>query len=245
MKKRYGKASVMSEHTDQQRARLGSEDLRLPDDLHSPLLAHLDQLREAYRRRGWGGSVGFGVRPAVVVIDLARYWLDAKQQIGSFLDPVVEATCRILTAARAANVPIVFTTFDHDPAEPASPHDKKLELRLPADTGELFVLDPRLQRRPTEKVIRKHYASAFKGTNLHEILAALGVDTLIVMGVSTSHCVYATCRDATDSFRVIVPREAVGERCELMHQVFLLDIDLDLGDVVEVEQVVQYLQARC
>ncbi len=42
----------------------------------------------------------------------------------------------------------------------------------------------------------------------------MGIDTLIVTGVSTSHCVYATCRDATDSFRVIVPREAVGERCE-------------------------------
>src|SRR4051794_14345028 len=234
----------MSEHTDQQRTLLGSEDLRLPDELRGPLRAHLDQLHAAYRRRGWGGRVGFGARPAVVVIDLARFWLDAGAQIGSHLDPVVEATCRLLTAARAANVPIVFTTFDHDPAEPASPHDKKLDLLLPTDAGELFSLDPRLQRRPSEKLIRKHYASAFKGTNLHEILAALGVDTLIVTGVSTSHCVYATCRDATDTFRVIVPREAVGERCELMHQVFLLDIDIDLGDVVDVEQVVRYLQER-
>src|SRR5439155_3940796 len=113
---------------------------------------------------------------------------------------------------------------------------------LPADAGEMFTLDPRLQRRPTEKIVRKKYASAFKGTNFHEILTALSVDTLIVTGVSTSHCVYATCRDATDSFRVIVPPEAVGERCELMHQVFLLDIDLDLGDVVEVDQVVRFLE---
>ncbi|HEV8673528.1 MAG TPA: carbamoylsarcosine amidase, partial [Methylomirabilota bacterium] len=60
-------------------------------------------------------------------------------------------------------------------------------------------------------------------------------------GLSTSHCVYATCRDATDSFRVIVPREAVGERCELMHEVNLLDIDLDLGDVVPLEVVLAYL----
>ena len=49
--------------------------------------------------------------------------------------------------------------------------------------------------------------------------------------ISTSHCVYASCRDATDSFRVIIPREAVGERCELMHEVFLFDMDIDLGDV--------------
>ncbi len=73
------------------------------------------------------------------------------------------------------------------------------------------------------------------------MLTAQGVDTLIVTGLSTSHCVYATCRDATDSFRVIVPREAVGERCELFHEVNLLDIDLDLGDVVPVDTVLRYL----
>ena len=67
------------------------------------------------------------------------------------------------------------------------------------------------------------------------------MDTLIVAGVSTSHCVYATCRDATDSFRVIVPCEAVGERCEILHEVNLLDIDLDLGDVVPLDSVLAYL----
>jgi maleamate amidohydrolase len=91
-------------------------------------------------------------------------------------------------------------------------------------------------------ILRKRFASAFKGTHLHETLTGLGIDTLIVCGVSTSHCVYATCRDATDSFRVIVPREAVGERCELMHEVFLLDIDIDLADVTPLADVVRQLE---
>src|SRR5262245_60785229 len=43
----------------------GSEDLRLPDTLRGPLLAHLNDLRERYRQRGWAGRVGFGQRPAV------------------------------------------------------------------------------------------------------------------------------------------------------------------------------------
>ena len=75
------------------------------------------------------------------------------------------------------------------------------------------------------------------------MLTALGVDTLIVTGISTSHCVYATCRDGTDSFRIIVPREAVGERCELLHEVNLLDIDVDLGDVTPVDDVLAALAA--
>ncbi len=220
----------------------GSDDLRMPAELRGPILDHLDELRERYRQRGWAGRVGFGARPAVVVIDLACYWLDAAQQIGSHLDAVVDATCRILAAARAKNVPIFFTTFAHDPAEPPSPHDRKLVLELPADAARLFELDPRLDRRPNEKIVRKRYASAFKGTHFHEMLTALGVDTLIVTGVSTSHCVYATCRDATDSFRVTVVREAVGERCELMHHVFLLDIDIDLADVEPADAVIRYLE---
>lgn len=220
----------------------GSADLRMPDELRGPLKDHLRKLRESYIARGWAGRVGFGSKPAVLVIDMAAYWLDSKHHIGSNLDSVVNGVAQVLKAARAKQVPIFFTSFGYDPAFPPSPHDRKLELRI--QTGkpeELFEIDPRLERRPTELVVRKRFASAFKGTHLHDTLAGLGIDTLIVTGISTSHCVYASCRDATDTFRVIVPREAVGERCELMHEVFLLDIDIDLADVMPVADVVQHL----
>ena len=115
-------------------------------------------------------------------------------------------------------------------------------MRIPADSSDLFEIDPRLERRPTEKIVYKRYASSFKGTNLHELLANVEADTLIVTGISTSHCVYATCRDATDSVRVIVPQEAVGERCEIMHEVNLLDIDIDLADVMPEKDVIEYLR---
>lgn len=220
----------------------GSRDLRLPDELRWLLREHLSQLRERYLHRGWGGRVGFGDRPALLVIDLAKYWTESTAQIGADLDSVVNGACRVLAAARAAHIPIFFTSFAFDLADPPSPQNKKLRLKLKAGDEHFFDLDPRLERRPDEKIIRKRYASAFKGTNLHEMLTSLCIDTLIVTGVSTSHCVYATCRDATDSFRVIVPRESVGERCELFHEVSLLDIDIDLGDVMPVEDVVTSLR---
>jgi maleamate amidohydrolase len=229
--------------TPDQPQSFGSSDLRLPDELRGPLLTHLAELRRRYLDRGWGGRVGFGSRPALIVIDLARFWTEPERQIGSNLDPVIEAACGVLAAAREARIPIFFTTFAFDPADPPSPQNKKLRLKLSAADEPLFDLDPRLARRAGEKLIRKRYASAFKGTNLHEMLTSLAVDTLIVTGVSTSHCVYATCRDATDSFRVIVPREAVGERCELFHETALLDIDLDLGDVMPTGEVIAQLHA--
>ena len=219
----------------------GSSELRLPDAIRAPLRAHLADLRQKYLERGWGGPVGFGSRPALVVIDLAKFWLDGDTQMGSQLDSVVESTCRVLSGARAAGIPIFFTTLAYDPADPPSPQNKKLCWNIPTGRDDWFELDPRLQRRPDEKIMPKRYASSFKGTNFHEMLTSLGVDTLIVTGISTSHCVYATCRDATDSFRVIVPREAVGERCEIMHEVNLLDIEIDLADVLPEKDVLSYI----
>ena len=77
----------------------GSADLRLPDELREPLRAHLKDLHERYRQRHWAGRVGFGTRPAVVVIDLARFWLDPRQRIGSNLDSVVDALAAMIRQA--------------------------------------------------------------------------------------------------------------------------------------------------
>ena len=176
------------------------------------------------------------------MIDLALWWTDPRnRRQGSSIDSVVEAAGLLLQAARAARIPIFFTTWDCDPSMPPSPHDQKVKMDLKPGDEKLFLLDPRMDRQPGERLIAKRYASAFKGTNFHENLTALGVDTLIVSGVSTSHCIYATCRDATDSFRVIVPREAVGERCEIMHEVNLFDIELDLADVLPLADVLAHL----
>ncbi len=221
----------------------GTEALRMPDELRGPVMQHLADLRAYYvNQLNWGARVGFGDRPAMIVIDLALAWTDSKQPpMGSNVDSLVEATARLLAASRRAGIPIIFTTSRFDPAKPPSPHDDKMGGPSFVSDNAPFALDPRLGRGPNETVIEKPYASAFKGTNLHEILCAQSIDTLIVTGVSTSHCVYATCRDATDSVRVIVPRSAVGERCEIMHEVNLLDMEIDLADVVDEEEVIEYL----
>ena len=221
----------------------GSANMRLSDELRSALHAHFDDLRQAYAARGWGAPVGFGSRPAVVVIDLALGWTEPDAPIGSNLDPVVEATVAVLGAARKAGAPIYFSTGHLDQSEPLSPERNKFDYPEDADLETLFTLDPRLERRPCEKLIAKPYDSLFKGTNLSQMLALQGVDTLIVTGCSTGHCVYATCRDAVEAYHLIVPAEAVGDRSELMHEVNLFDINNSMGDVLPVGEVVRYLES--
>lgn len=65
--------------------------------------------------RGWAGNVGFGRRPALIVIDLALWWTDpSNHSQGSNVDSVVEAVRALLKGARAAGIPIFFTTWDYD-----------------------------------------------------------------------------------------------------------------------------------
>jgi maleamate amidohydrolase len=222
---------------------LGAPDLQLPDQLREPLRNHLESLRASYVKRSWARRVGFGRRPALLVIDLALFWTRQDTQMGSNLDSVVDATCGLLAAARGAGAPVIFTTFDYASADSRGSPNGKVELQVVPGGEDVFQLDPRLHRQALEPIVFKHAASSFKDTNLDEMLTALGVDTLIVTGASTSHCVYATCRDATGRYRVIVPREAVGDRCEIMHLVNLLDIDIDLGDVVPSADVIAWLNA--
>ena len=223
----------------------GSADLALTPELRVALREHLAALRAGYEARGWGKRSGAGERPAVVVVDLALGWTDSRYtMLGSELDSVVAASRRILDAARAAGVPIFFSTMIRGEDDPPSPADLKFDRSRDAQRpgSPAVELDPRLGRLPTEKLIVKKYASCFQGTDLMQMLTALGVDTLIVTGCSTSHCVYATCRDAASAFRVIVPEEAIGERCELLHEVFKFDIDLGVGDVAPLEEVVRYVE---
>jgi nicotinamidase-related amidase len=208
--------------------------------LREPLREHLEGLRAHYVERSWARRVGFGSRPAIVVVDLALFWTRPDTQMGSDLDGVVDATRALLDAARGAGIPVFFTTLDFKPGDLGDSVHGKVDLKVPSG-DDVFEIDPRLGRQPTEPIIFKRAASGFKNTNLDDMLKALGVDTVIVTGVSTSHCVAATCRDATSNYRVIVPREAVGDRCEVMHLVYLVDIDIDIGDVMPSADVIAWL----
>ena len=137
--------------TGHQQLPFGADDLRLPDELRGPLHAHLAALRDRYHRRGWGGPVGFGHRPALVVVDLALAWTDpSRPAVGSTVDSVVEATARVLAAARSAGIFVVFTTWAYDPAAPPSPHDAKNALHIGPGDEKLLEIDARVERRPTE-----------------------------------------------------------------------------------------------
>jgi nicotinamidase-related amidase len=82
----------------------------------------------------------------------------------------------------------------------------------------------------------------FFGTQLHAVLHALRVDSLIVTGMTTSGCVRATVNDAFMlNYRVVVPLECVADRSQLSHEVELFDMGAKYADVVNVGDLVAML----
>ena len=189
---------------------------------------------------GFSGRVGWGARPAVLVIDLVRAYT---HRDGPFALPdaatAVEATAELVGAARDRDVPVFWTVVRFAPGLA----DGGLFVRkvpalacfasdAPGNWGDLA-----LEPEAGEVVVVKQYASAFFGTSLASTLHAAGVDTLVLAGVSTSGCVRATAMDALNSgFRPQVVRQACADRTAALHENNLTDVDAKYGDVIDLPE---------
>jgi maleamate amidohydrolase len=201
---------------------------------------------EIYSRSGIGNRVGFGRRAAVVVVDLQNGFTDPACPVGGDLDEVVAATGRVLEVARSRGLPVAFTVIAFQPGTlDAEPWLRKMPgLRELVEGTKWCEIDPRLDPRPDELVVRKRAASGFFGTPLATFLAASDVDTVVVTGCVTSGCVRATVIDAVShGYRTIVPEECVGDRAQGPHEWNLFDIAAKYADVEPVERVLDQLGA--
>lgn len=202
------------------------------------------QAGEIYARSGIGTRVGFGTRPALVVVDLQNGFTDDASPSGSDLDEVVDATARLLHAARAARLPVAFTAvrFHQSLRDGATWLRKMPGMDNLVEGSSWGEIDARVAPLGDEPVWAKRAPSAFFGTPLQPFLASHGVDTLIVAGCVTSGCVRATVVDAISyGYRPIIPREAVGDRSNGVHEAALFDMDSKYGDVEELGNVLSRL----
>lgn len=197
-----------------------------------------------YTERGFGHRVGFGEKPAVLVIDMIRAFTEDESPLSSDLTPQIEAINALLPAARAAGAPVIYTTVAYDrQLSEAGVWIRKVPTHEWLTEGSEWVeCDPRMDRTDADQWLVKKYASCFFGTDLSSRLVTSGIDTVIVTGCTTSGCVRATAVDAcSHGFHTIVPEECVGDRAELPHLASLFDLDAKYGDVVDAKEVVEYL----
>ena len=135
---------------------------------------------EFFRSRGYGRKIGFGQRPAVLIVDMLRAFTDATQPLGANLDAEIKACSALISHAREGNVPVIFSTGAYDDADlrDAGIWAKKIggltTLRNGTDGPKI---DARLDYRSSDPLVVKKYASCFFGTDLVSRLLAYNVDT--------------------------------------------------------------------
>lgn len=197
-----------------------------------------------FQARGFAQRIGFGTRPAVLVVDLIKGFTDPARPLGADLDEQIIATSRVLDSSRGVGVPILYTTTHYHPSlvDAGVWALKSPNLADLSEDGDGHELDPRLGRRADEMIVLKKYASGFFGTDLAARLTSMRVDTVIVTGATTSGCVRATVVDAMQSgFRPMIVMDAVGDRSRSAHEQSLLDMDNKYADVVKLHEALEYL----
>ena len=203
-------------------------------------------LETDYARAGFAGHLTFGHRPAVLVVDVVQAYLDpASPLYAAPFEDALASNVRLVAAARDAGVPVIFTSVAYH----ASGVDGGLFFRkVPAlraflPNSPLAAFPPDLQPRDDEPVIVKQYASAFFGTSLAALLTAIGIDTLLITGFSTSGCVRASTLDALQNgFIPYVVREACGDRDARPHEANLFDLQAKYAEVVGEQDAIALMQ---
>ncbi len=218
-----------------------------------------DRDRAVFQLGGYGKKYGFGAHPALLVIDVVYNFVGEKPE------PILESIKKwrrscgeegwnaigrirpLLAAARSKSIPIIYTHNEVRPdfADKGVRHLKNFRGGENTDTkGHLGTqVVEELAPMPGDFALVKNNASCFFGTPLISYLVGLNVDTLLVVGCTTSGCVRATVVDGQAyNMRMIVVEDGVFDRGEASHAISLWDMQAKYADVVPSAQVIDYLE---
>ena len=198
-----------------------------------------------YERKGFSSRSGYGTRPALLIVDFINGFTDPGTGLGGDYGAELAVTAKLLDEFRARALPVFFTTVAYEPHLRDGGHfvAKVPALSILVKGSDWVNVDERIRPRPSEPVVLKKYASAFFDTRLEVELHGLGVDTVVIVGCTTSGCIRASAIDSMQNgFHTVVVRDAVGDRAQTPHEVNLFDIDAKYGDVVSSRDVLEYLR---
>ncbi len=193
----------------------------------------------------FGKRLGFGQRPALLLIDLVEAYFNPGCALYAGVEEVLESAIRLQGEARSAGIPVIYTNvvYNKSALNGGRFYQKSLTLHNFLEGSPMGAWPKGLRPADDELVISKQYPSAFFGTSLASTLTTQGIDTLIHAGVSTSGCVRATCVDSCSyGFIPIIVRDAVGDRHSAPHEANLFDMDAKYGDVVSETEAIAYLR---
>ena len=219
--------------------------------LWDSLLSEHDKKVDSFRK--FRQQTGFGERPALIVIDMNVGAVGEDRPIfeqldkypgacGPFAWAALKHMQKLIPAARNAGVPVIYSKHIFKAIHGLPKHD---DPSFPySELSPLSEIQPEVAMEPGDLLIEKQKASVFFHTPLLYVLMAQKVDSLILIGNSTSGCVRATAVDGSyyPAFKISVVEECVFDRIELSHKAALFDMQFKYCDVVGVDKTMKFLE---
>jgi maleamate amidohydrolase len=193
-------------------------------------------MSDVYAERGYGSrQVGFGAKIGIMVVDFQRGFIDPAFPMGGapMVDLAVRNTVPVIEAAKRAGLPVIACVTGYDSPR-AAPHWKVAPVFDLLRGTPSVELDPRIAATGPDVLLMKSAPSIFFATPAAAILTKERVDTVVVTGCITSGCIRASVIDAFSlGFRVMVPRDCVGDHDDVAHVQNLKDMERRYADVID------------
>lgn len=184
---------------------------------------------------------------ALLVVDMTRPFVDPGRPLSTpAARAILPRVRQLVEAFRSADRPVIWLAQGHHSVE----HDRGELLSqwwpgaIPAGSRAAEMAEG-LDVRADEKVIVKRRYSGFHQSDLDLTLRCLGIGSVVVCGVLTNTCPFATAMDAfMRGYRVYVPADATGAFNESLHVGALCNVAGWFGHVVRSRELCEWLGRR-
>ena len=192
-----------------------------------------------------------GARPALIVVDLYHLVFKGGDKPVSEIIQEFPASCgdkaygcvqsinQVIGLFRSKQLPIWFSSKDISKAQVKGHATRRPRKQIqPGD----YRISKEIDFQPQDSMIKKVRASIFFETHLHQTLKQQGINSLVIIGESTSGCVRASVVDAFSlDYSVTVIEDCVFDQNPVSHAVNLYDIHHKYATVCSTSELTQAL----
>lgn len=207
----------------------------------------MTEINDDYKKAGFSGQLEFGSSPALVIVDVCRAYVDEECPLyaGPTAKTALENNVKLREAAHELRIPVIFTAVEYHPSgvDGGLFFKKVPALRHFVKGHPMAEFLPELTPVDSDILVTKQYPSAFAGTSLAAMLTALGVDTVMITGYSTSGCVRASTLDALQAgFVPFVIEDACADRAEGPHKSNIFDLQAKYAEIVDTDEAISLMK---
>lgn len=202
-----------------------------------------DEIQQLYTDQGFSGKIGFGVRPVLLVRDLSMAFFKSHYAFSIEVKDQIAMTKKLIESAKECGIPVILSKTIYDPEVPASRLwcEKFPSLQMLAKDSYWSSLIPEIREHEFDIVSSTPYITTLYKSSVTSFLEKNKIDTIVLAGVTTSGSIRATAVEGLQQgYRMIVAKEAVGDRNKLLQQSTLMDLNARYADVLSVEDILNY-----